>query len=109
MTNVTNNNSNEYLVRISHGIPAENIAHFKNDKLVFMNERLKQIMSNTGIQIPPGERDTYQNKGKIYLGEASDELFTKAFKEVYYRLSLPKDEYQWQSTPSTNDSSNLPV
>lgn len=109
MTNVNSNNYNDYLVRVSHGLSVENIAHFKNNELVFMDERYRQIMSNIGIQIPPGERANYQNKGKIYLGDVSDELFKRAFKEVYYKLSLPKDEYKWQSTPSNDDSSSLSI
>lgn len=73
----------------------ELIVHFEKGKLVFMMPRLKSIMLTIGIQIPPPERKNYEGRTVVRLENGSDSLFEKAFRNIYFKLHMPKDEYKW--------------
>lgn len=72
------------------------VAHIENGQVYFMEERLKEIMKNYGIQIPSSEIKNFEGKSVIYLKEDGNQLFEKAFRSIYYHLHMPKDEYQWR-------------
>ena len=73
----------------------ELIVHFEKGKLVFMLPRFKIIMQANGIKIPPSERKNYEDRTVVWLENGSDSLFEKAFRNIYFELHMPKDEYKW--------------
>lgn len=84
-----------YLVQIrEHQL----VAHIEDGEVLYMQDRLKAIMQKYGIQIPPGERKKYEGKSIVYLQGSKDSLFEKAFRDIYFQLHMPKNEYEWVST-----------
>jgi len=85
-----------YLVHFSEVDPKQTlIAHIEGGKVFFMQERLQKIMQNYGINIPPNERKDYGGESIVYLKNEGDDVFETAFRQIYYKLHLPKNEYQW--------------
>lgn len=80
-----------YLVCVD-GDRVTEIVHIEDGAIIFMEERLKNIMQKYGIQIPPGQRKDFEGKSVVYL---QDRLFERAFREVYFHLQMPKDLYVW--------------
>src|SRR5262249_6314486 len=74
---------------------SQKVAQFDNGKVIFMQPRLRKIMETNGIHIPPNERKDYGNIDIIWLKDNGDLFFEKAFRSIYYRLHMPKDEYIW--------------
>lgn len=70
----------------------QSIVEFSEEKTVFHNKFLEQEMRTLGIPIPHGLRGVFQGKDFIYLGDAD---FQKAFREVYYLVSMNHDQFQW--------------
>lgn len=87
--------ANPYLVHFLDGKPNYLVAEFQENKLVFMEKTLRKIMENIGIQIPPSERVNYEMRTIVALNSENNDLFEKAFRNIYYRYHMPKDEYKW--------------
>lgn len=69
------------------------VVAFKDGKSAFYDRFLEEEMKETGIYIPPAMRKDFENKEVIFLGE---DLFEKAFLEVYYPLSIANSVYKWE-------------
>lgn len=69
------------------------LVEYKGAKTLFHDRFLEQSMKKQGILIPPFKRDDFGGKTVVRLG---DKDFQKAFKEIYYPLSMNPRTYQWQ-------------
>lgn len=67
---------------------------FQNGKTLFHDRFLEAEMKETGIFIPHPFLSEY-GKEVIFFGE---ELFEKAFVEVYYPLCIANALYQWENS-----------
>ncbi len=70
------------------------VVEFHNGKAQFHDRFLESEMKETGILIPPALASEFQGKEVIFLGE---ELFEKAFIEVYYPFCIANSLYQWEN------------
>jgi len=69
------------------------VVEFQNGKALFHDRFLEAEMKETGILIPRPHLAEYGNREVIFLGE---DLFEKAFIEVYYPLCIANSLYQWE-------------
>ena len=70
------------------------VVEFQDGKASFHDRFLEAEMKETGILIPPSQVDEFGGREVIYLGE---ELFERAFVEIYYPLCIANSLYQWKS------------
>lgn len=89
-----NQNSGNFLYHIEE--PEDKLfLSFENGKFTCYNSLFKKVMENQGIQIPPSFASTFNGSRKIYPTEEA--LFEKAFREIYFPLHMPKNEYYWSN------------
>jgi hypothetical protein len=69
------------------------VVEYKKDKTIFHDRFLEQEMKQRGIIIPPHLQKDFGNKPVVRL---NDKEFQKAFKEIYYQLSLNHQTYHWK-------------
>jgi hypothetical protein len=67
------------------------VIEFNNGKATFHDRFLEPEMREAGILIPSELAAEYGGKETILL---DDELFEKAFKEIYYRYYTPHSVYE---------------
>lgn len=98
---IHNNDRPTTLVVIDKETKKETIfASFTPESIKFAREQFQKNMETIGVQIPPQQRKDFQSRSVVYLNNKDPEkrkLFERAFREIYYPLHLPKDEYQWRS------------
>jgi hypothetical protein len=68
------------------------LVEYKKDTTIFHDRFLAKQMAQRGILIPPALRSAFENKQVIRL---NDPLFQKAFKEVYFPLSIHSPAFEW--------------
>lgn len=66
---------------------------FQEGKFECVNALFRKVMENQGIKIPPNLTSEFAGRRTIYPEEEG--LFEKAFREVYFPLYMPKNEYYW--------------
>lgn len=69
------------------------VVEFINGKAEFHDPFLEREMSQVGIYIPPTKTHRFEEREIVYL---HDDLFKKAFTDVYYPLCIANSMYQWQ-------------
>ena len=69
------------------------VVEFLDGKAEFHDPFLETEMRQVGIYIPPSKVHRFGEKEIVYL---NDQLFKKAFTEIYYPLSIANSMYQWQ-------------
>ncbi len=67
------------------------VVEFVNGKAIFHDRFLKPEMEEVGILIPHTHRDEFAGKETVLL---DDELFEKAFIEIYFRYHIPHSLYE---------------
>lgn len=70
------------------------LVEFDGKKACFHNKYLEQEMKSIGIPIPHGLRGSFKGQDQIFL---EDELFQKAFKEIFYLTSIDHNLFKWDS------------
>ncbi len=73
------------------------VVEFQDNQVIFHDRFLEVEMKNYGVSIPPAMRDLFQGKSAVRL---KDKDFPRAFKEVYYPLSINTSVYQWDDRTS---------
>ena len=68
------------------------VLEFQGEEVKFNDNYMQREMEEIGIQIPHLLQGEYKNKRVIKL---TDDLFQKAFKEVYYPLVLDETRFKW--------------
>lgn len=68
------------------------VVEFQDDQVVFHDRFLEAEMKNHGVTIPPAMRDLFHGKSVVQM---NDKDFPRAFKEVYYPLSIDTSVYEW--------------
>lgn len=69
------------------------VIEFQGEKTIFHDPYLEKAMKYQGIHIPPFLQKDFHDKEVVRL---SDPEFQKAFHDVYYKLSLNQQLYQWK-------------
>lgn len=69
------------------------VVEFQDGKAHFYDRFLEAEMKETGILIPPAHIQAFGGKEVVFLG---DDLFEKAFIEIYYPLCIANALYQWK-------------
>lgn len=70
------------------------VVEFQDGRAHFHDRFLEAEMQETGILIPPSQMHEFNEEEVVFLG---DELFEKAFLEVYYPLCIANSLYQWKN------------
>ena len=69
------------------------VVEFKGNNTVIYDNLLKKEMEEVGVQIPYVFRAHYGGKLVVKFG---DDLFQRAFKEVFYPSKLNQETYRWE-------------
>ena len=69
------------------------VAEWTRNEIRFHDLTLKNIMQSRGIDIPQNRRPDFGGRTVILSSDPNSELFIKAFRELYYPYSYPKNEY----------------
>lgn len=67
------------------------VVEFTNGKTTFYDRFLEPEMREMGIPVPPQLMAEYGGKENILL---DDELFEKAFREIYFPYYIPQSIYE---------------
>ena len=71
----------------------QTLVEFHDHKPIFHNKYLEKEMKEIGIVIPDFLRGDFQGRAVIKL---DDDLFNRAFKDVFYPLHMDSSKYQWR-------------
>ena len=72
------------------------VATVSEGKIEFYDEILKKVMESHGIQISTAKRESFAGRRIVFLADGNQELFIKAFKEIYYPHVLERHGCSWE-------------
>ena len=69
------------------------VVEMDHGEVVFHDRFLQKAMEKKGILIPPALQDEFGGKTYVRLGDPD---FEKAFKEVFFNMSMNPSKYHWE-------------
>jgi hypothetical protein len=70
------------------------LAEWNDNQIEFHDAYLGRIMQQRGIDIPVLKQPDFDGRAVILSSDRSPELFIKAFTELYFHYTYPKNEYR---------------
>ena len=89
----------ETLVLKSSNGTSKPMVEINGSEVTILDEVLRKNMEQLGVSIPKASRGEFGGQRKIYLEKGNEELFIKAFKEIYF-LGVPSTHYSWVALTS---------
>jgi len=78
-------------------------AELHEDEAIIHDRFLEDDLERRGIEIPETLRDQYDGRTTVFM---NDDLFQKAFREVYYEMKLNHEVFALRSEEKGIDQAN---